>query len=287
MNKYTYALISTLWLCLVPVLHAQAEFDLNIPGMEESVEEAPTTAASTNASGEVNLLGMVKAGGWSMWVLGSFSFGLMGLLIFCIIDLNKKKKFQGPELVEALKADMQAGNLEAGWQRVQTDTTCLGRIMLAGYNYLYDYGTEKVGSNHHQDVMADAALKYNRGSVRLINYFSVLAQAAPMMGLLGTVSGMIGAFGKLSQGGTGDPSLFAGNISEALITTASGLLIALPAIFCYFFFRDRLQSMVAECEETAEELTGDLRRALLSTQAAAVPTVTVAAAPRRPLPEAP
>lgn len=284
MKKNIYTLISALWICLAPVLHAQAEFDLNIPGMEETAVEAPTATASTPPSGEVNLLGMVKAGGWSMWVLGSFSFGLMGLLIFCVIDLNKKKKFQDPELVEALKADMQAGNLEGSWQRVQTDTTCLGSIMLAGYNYLYDYGTETVGSEHHQDVMADAALKYNRGSVRLINYFSVLAQAAPMMGLLGTVSGMIGAFGKLSQGGTGDPSLFAGNISEALITTASGLLIALPAIFCYFFFRDRLQSMVAECEETAEELIGDLRRALLGSQnatAAASISIPQQAAPQR------
>jgi biopolymer transport protein ExbB len=288
MKKNIYTLISALWICLAPVLHAQAEFDLNIPGMEETAVEAPTATASTPPSGEVNLLGMVKAGGWSMWVLGSFSFGLMGLLIFCVIDLNKKKKFQDPELVEALKADMQAGNLEGSWQRVQTDTTCLGRIMLAGYNYLYDYGTETVGSEHHQDVMADAALKYNRGSVRLINYFSVLAQAAPMMGLLGTVSGMIGAFGKLSQGGTGDPSLFAGNISEALITTASGLLIALPAIFCYFFFRDRLQSMVAECEETAEELIGDLRRALLGSQnatAAASISIPQQAAPQQAAPQ--
>ena len=108
--------------------------------------------------------------------------------------------------------------------------------------------------------MAAASRKFNRGRVRTINYFSVLAQAAPMMGLLGTVSGMIGAFAKLSSGGTGDPSKFAGNISEALITTASGLVVALPAIFCYFIFRDRLQQLVAETDEAAEELITVLRR---------------------------
>lgn len=96
----------------------------------------------------------------------------------------------------------------------------------------------------------------------MINYFSVIAQAGPMLGLLGTVAGMILAFQTLSSSGGGDPSAFAGDISMALVTTAGGLLVALPAIFCYFIMRDRLQSMVALTDESADELMAHLRRAL-------------------------
>ena len=82
-----------------------------------------------------------------------------------------------------------------------------------------------------------------------------------MMGLLGTVSGMIKAFGTLGNKGMGDPSLLAANISEALVTTAAGLVIALPAIFLYFFFRDRLEELITRCEEFGVEMLNELRRA--------------------------
>ena len=183
------------------------------------------------------------------------------MLVFCSIDLQKRN-FHPDALVSALKSDMEGANLESASGKIQGGDNCLSSTLQAGFNHISEFGYETLGTDKLDDIMASATKRFNRGRVRTINYFSVLAQAAPMMGLLGTVSGMIGAFGKLSQGGTGDPSKFAGNISEALITTASGLVIALPAIFCYFIFRDRLQSLVSECDEKAEELMAHLRRAV-------------------------
>ncbi|MEM7699282.1 MAG: MotA/TolQ/ExbB proton channel family protein [Verrucomicrobiota bacterium] len=254
--------------------------DLGIPGLEESAP-APASSSSSDgveadvggsgdsgasaSSGEMNLLDMIKAGGWSMWVLGTFSIAVIGLLVYCLIDLQKKN-FQPDGLVNALAAEMEAANLEGAMGQVRDGSTCLSSTVGAGLNHIADYGYESLGTDKLEEVMGAAAKKTNRGRVRLINYFSVISQAAPMMGLLGTVSGMIGAFAKLSSGGTGDPSKFAGSISEALITTASGLVIALPAIFCYFFFRDRLQSLVAECDEAAGELMATLRRSVIAYQ---------------------
>lgn len=249
-------------LLLGPNLQAQ-DLDLNIPGLEEEIAP-PSSSPSSSAgasTGEVNLLDMIKAGGWSMWVLGAFSFAVIGLLIFCAIDLQKRN-FHPDDLVASLQPDLEQANLEAASNKLGKGENCLSSVMQAGFKHIGEFGFESLGTEKLDDVMAQAAKRFNRGRVRTINYFSVLAQAAPMMGLLGTVSGMIGAFAKLSQGGTGDPSKFAGNISEALITTASGLVIALPAIFCYFIFRDRLQSLVSESDEKAEELMGHLRRAV-------------------------
>ena len=246
-------------------LQAQDDFDLSLPGEEaEAAPAAPAPASGgdtegTATAGDVNLLDMIKAGGWSMWVLGTFSFAVIGLLIYCIIDLQKKN-FHPDELIAAIGPDMDAANFEAAAHKAQTSDNCLGRVMQAAIHYIADRGYEVLDSEKLEETMAAASRKFNRGRVRTINYFSIIAQAAPMMGLLGTVSGMIGAFAKLSQGGTGDPSAFAGNISEALITTATGLVVALPAIFCYFIFRDRLQGLVAETDEEAEELINRLRR---------------------------
>ena len=81
-----------------------------------------------------------------------------------------------------------------------------------------------------------------------INFLSLITGVAPMIGLLGTVSGMIGAFQKIGMGGMGKPELLASNIGEALITTATGLCIAIPAMFAYFIFRNNLSRIVREAE---------------------------------------
>lgn len=264
-KHFLHILVVLTFTALAPVAFAQDDFDLSLPG-EEPAPEAATPASQEPTeggaeSGEVDLLDMIKAGGWSMWVLGTFSFAVVGLLIYCLIDLQKKN-FHPDDFKLALAADMDSANFDAAAQKAQAGDSCLAGVMQAAIHFIANRGYEVLDSEKLEEVMAAASRKFNRGRVRTINYFSVLAQAAPMMGLLGTVSGMIGAFAKLSQGGTGDPSAFAGNISEALITTATGLVVALPAIFCYFIFKDRLQQLVAETDEEAEDLISRLRNAV-------------------------
>ncbi len=97
-----------------------------------------------------------------------------------------------------------------------------------------------------------------------INFLSLFTGISPMIGLLGTVSGMIGAFQKIGIGGMGKPELLAGNIGEALITTATGLIIAIPAMFAYFIFRNNLSRIVRDAESEYSVIidsltgTGDL-----------------------------
>ena len=262
------ALLLTLTSLTATTAHAQ-DLDLNIPGLkEDSPPPASAAPAASGASTEsVDLLDMIAQGGWSMWVLGAFSFGVIGLLIFCLLDL-RKKNFSPDDFVAAVAPEIDAANLEGVLGYADRADNCLGATLRAAVHFLSDEGFEALETKKGElDAhMQHASLKFNRGRVRTINYFSVLAQAAPMMGLLGTVSGMIGAFSALNRGGGGDPSAFAGDISEALITTASGLVIALPAIFCYFIFRDRLKELVADSDDIATELVAALRRAVSANQ---------------------
>ena len=94
-----------------------------------------------------------------------------------------------------------------------------------------------------------------------LNMISVIAAISPMIGLLGTVSGMIKAFQKIGIGGMGKPEQLAGNIGEALVTTATGLVVGIPAMLAFFIFRGRMDSLLTQVADSLTELvdiyTGD------------------------------
>lgn len=188
-----------------------------------------------------------------MWILGLLSVTLIALAIYLAIDIQKKN-FAPPTLEEELKTHMDNMDLEAAIHATEGQKTVLAQSMNEGMNLIYDRGFSVLSTDSLLDVMADSAVKSSRHRAKLVNYFNTIAQAAPMVGLLGTVSGMIKAFGQLGQEGMGDPTGLAASISEALVTTATGLIVALPAIFFYSFFRDKLQEMIAQTEDISAAL---------------------------------
>ena len=95
-----------------------------------------------------------------------------------------------------------------------------------------------------------------------VNYLNVFATIGPMLGLLGTVTGMIQSFDMLAAGKS-EPSDLAGGIGEAMITTAGGLFVGIPAMFCYFYFRNLLSIVVADIQKRVtfmiDLLSGELK----------------------------
>ena len=87
-----------------------------------------------------------------------------------------------------------------------------------------------------------------------VGILSTIANLTPLLGLLGTVSGMIKTFKVISLQGGGNPSLLAGGIAEALITTAAGLSVAIPTLVCYRILRDKAASLIFEMEENSIRL---------------------------------
>lgn len=243
---------------------AQSSQDLEIPGLTtpDPAAPPPVEVAKDGAvtQSDTSLLGLIASGGWSMWVLGAFSMALAGLAVFCIIDL-RERNFCPPDLADALRREMGSANLAGIHSAIENNPTTLARMTSAVAEHVAETGYSTEDNELLRDMMAEAGQRHNRQRAKVINYFSVLAQAAPMMGLLGTVSGMIKAFGTLQTQGMGNPNELAGHISEALVTTAAGLVIALPAIFLYFYFRDRLEEFITRCEDFGVDMLKDLRRA--------------------------
>ena len=89
---------------------------------------------------------------------------------------------------------------------------------------------------------------------RFIGTLGTIASLSPLMGLLGTVFGMIRTFNAINSGGMGNPASLAGGIAEALITTAAGLTVAIPALLAYKFLRGRVQALVVQMEKEAIKL---------------------------------
>jgi len=110
------------------------------------------------------------------------------------------------------------------------------------------------------ESMEERATKVLAGPMVFVQYLQVLASVSPMLGLLGTVSGMVKAFRNIASQGLGKPELLANNISEALVTTATGLLIAIPALMAYFYFKNRFQQVSSGIYECLGDLTRQMIR---------------------------
>ncbi|MFP3874047.1 MAG: MotA/TolQ/ExbB proton channel family protein [Thiohalophilus sp.] len=121
----------------------------------------------------------------------------------------------------------------------------LGRILAAGL----------VNRQHPRDIMKESIEETGRQVVieleRYLNTLGTIASITPLLGLLGTVIGMIKVFAAITTEGVGNPSVLAGGISEALITTAAGLSVAIPSLIFYRYFRGKVDFLVLKMEEEA------------------------------------
>lgn len=172
---------------------------------------------------EISLFDLLKQGGWAMYPLSLLSMGLFALILY-IGMLTRAHNWWKPA--------SSSQNLTSQFQRKWN-------------------GSGAVTEEAVWDHIEEAAILPRQ----LIQYLNVIASISPMVGLLGTVSGMIGAFQIIAEGGMGKPELLAGKIGEALITTAAGLVIAIPAMVSFFVFRHRLE----QCErKTADNLLNNL-----------------------------
>ena len=124
----------------------------------------------------------------------------------------------------------------------------LGRILAAGL----------VNLHHDREIMKEAIEDTGRHVAleleRYLNTLGTIAAISPLLGLLGTVIGMIKVFTAITTQGVGDPGVLAGGISEALITTAAGLSVAIPALMFYRYFRGRVDMLVMRMEEEAMKM---------------------------------
>ena len=156
--------------------------------------------------------------------------------------------------VEKLITKIQRLAANGRWQECRQ---CCSDYGAAPVCRVLQAGLSNLGSNREilEQALQEAILKELPRLERFLSTISVLAAVAPLLGLLGTVSGMINTFQAITIHGTGDPRMLSGGISEALITTQLGLLVAVPVLILHHFLERRVDAIVGEMEEKSTALT--------------------------------
>lgn len=195
----------------------------------------------------------VLDGGYTMIFIGLALLLLIGLIVFNIVQLTKAK-YCPDDLREVVMDHMVNCRVRSAIEVAASHPSFLGRMLAYSLPNIDATRTEDLGREKVEDAIADFTANESRKTMTWISTISLIAQAAPMLGLFGTVLGMVGAFATLGSGGDSDPAALAGDISVALLTTLWGLVTAIIAIICYFIFKNRFNSLVSDCHHSAEEL---------------------------------
>lgn len=186
---------------------------------------------------------LVKAGGWLMLPLVLCSIFTVAISIERFIRL--KKSIILPETI-LLKVGQSTDTIVQQLKQSATlKNSPLGRIFISGYqskNHSPEYVRAQMEATASQEI---GYLEKN------INFLGTLSAVAPLLGLLGTVLGIIESFLVIDLGTNSNPTLMIPGISKALITTAAGMLIAIPALFAYRYFQRLVQEFIAELEQQA------------------------------------
>lgn len=234
-------------------------------GQVASAEEALKVAHTTT------LWDLIKSGGWAMWFLGACSIITVSLTLLNLQRVNTKKMLP-PDLLAQMKVAASNGDVNQLWQLASSTDTLFTKSLADGLKHFNPDDLAGCRPKMEAAIAETAGREESRYSF-YVNFLSLMTSMSPMWGLLGTVSGMIGAFSKIGSGGMGKPEMLAQNIGEALVCTASGLLIAITAMGFYFFFRNVLNTTMKEAEAHFTDIL-DMITGVTTTRFAAAPEET-------------
>lgn len=227
----------------------------------DTLADDPVAADAAQAEGVAaaeqkgTIFGLFQKGGWAMWPLLALSVVTVTLVIYNLIMI-RPKPFLRPDLVDELKPAFGNLDFEKANSVCDENPSVITNIVSAG---LERVDPEHLDPQDIKDGMEESAAAELAAPYGMISYLSSVATLSPMVGLLGTVSGMVKAFGSISAQGMGNPQALAGNINEALITTASGLGVAIPAMIAFLIFKNRY----AKIASSVSRLTGEIYFELL------------------------
>ncbi len=193
------------------------------------------------------MLELVKSGGWLMLPILLCSVMALAIAVERLWTL-RQGRIAPKHLVADVWQLVQKNALTAEKLTEIRNSSALGQILVSGLN----------NSRHGREIMKESieetASKVIHELERFLNPLGTIAAIAPLLGLLGTVVGMIKVFSEIMIQGTGNANVLAGGISEALITTAAGLTVAIPAVVMHRYFIRRVDFLVIEMEQEAVKL---------------------------------
>jgi biopolymer transport protein ExbB len=269
------ALLGALFSPAAPTVRAQD----NPPGEEaKPAEKAEAPAAASK--GPNILTHMLVSVGWVFgFVLLFVSICLVALIVLLAMELRMGASIP-PGFVDDFTETVNKRRFKEAYEMAREDGSFLGRVLTTGMSRL-QYGIEDA-----REAAFNMVDSVRAGKEQLVTYLATIGTLGPMLGLVGTVYGMIKTFLVLSSGGTPNPARLAEGISHALVVTLFGVGLSVPAIFCHAFFRNRLIRISLDTSNVADDLLTQMYHNSKKPASAAVPPPTPDATAARAVPAA-
>lgn len=230
--------------------------DAKIHAQQAAAPAAAAPAAAPAEGGEGKKSGKTLRqvwveGGWVMYPLAACSIAMVALTAEGFFKL-RIIKLAPPALVARAREMISQGDYQGLWEVCRANPCFFSTVLGAALERL-GRGKDAVDAIIGEVSIKEGTLLKTRNT-----YLSVLGVVSPMIGLSGTVTGMIGAFAVLGQSGITDPAALSARISEVLIATAGGLLVAIPAFIFYYILRNRAQGVVIVADSEVNRLIQDV-----------------------------
>jgi biopolymer transport protein ExbB len=251
---------------LTPAVHAQE------PAASDDAGKAP------EAKGEApkqSILGHMlhSVGPVFGIILAAVSVALVTLIVLLAMELRMGSAIP-PGFVEDFTETVNNRRFKEAYEMAREDGSFLGRVMTTGMSRL-QYGIEDA-----REAAFNMVENLKASKDQLITYLATIGTLGPMLGLVGTVWGMILSFMELGRGGSPNPARLADGISHALVVTLLGIGLSVPAIFCHAFFRNRLIRISMDASNVADDLLTQMYHN--SKKPAAAPATAAAPTAERP-----
>ena len=261
MRIFIPCLIGCILLATAQVAPAQVP-DGGPVGGAQAAGPTPADAAEPESDSAESIWDILAAGGVVGIVILLLSIAAVALVIEHIMTIRGPVLIP-PDMSEDVRQLLASGNLAAAQQRARREPSFLAFVLAAGL------GEVEGGWTAVEKAVEDATADQSARLFRKIEYLSVIGNIAPMLGLLGTVVGMIFAFRQVAdtQGAARAADLAEG-IYLALVTTVEGLIVAIPALAAFAVFRNRVDQFVAEAAYAAQHALGPLKRLRATRRAA-------------------
>ncbi|MBT4225459.1 MAG: MotA/TolQ/ExbB proton channel family protein [Opitutae bacterium] len=200
---------------------------------------------SLQAAEKQTLFDEFKDGGIWLLPLALFFVCFLALTIYNIIKI-RKKPFLRTDIVEQIMPLVEELDFESAVALCEANPSPLTNILRSGLDRLSE--SDEIDPDSIEKAMAEASTSELAGPFVMVNYLNVVGSLSPMMGLLGTVVGMVGAFATMKES-MDDATAMAGQIQVALLTTKYGLVVAIPSLLSYFIFKNSYGKIVAQVDE--------------------------------------
>jgi biopolymer transport protein ExbB len=186
----------------------------------------------------------IKEGGWVMYPIGAVSMLTFYLIGDGFIRITSPKKMLPADQVMTVKNFFRSGKYVDAYHYCKARDSAFANVARVAISSLGE------GKTATEESIVTEMIKENSRIQTFVSYLSVIGVCAPMIGLLGTVTGMIRAFAVLGSAGIGDPSSLSQAIGEVLVATASGLFIAIPAFGAFYWLRNRGTKVLHDIQDT-------------------------------------